>query len=72
MALKKHHEVEVTVPVTCDFCAAQGKGVVAEYDFKVAGTGTAWAYGCTRHFKQRGIGTGLGKGQRLIYVTAKS
>lgn len=43
----------------CDFCYS-----IAKYDGKTK-TGP-WAFMCNQHFKQYGLGLGLGKGQQLI------
>ena len=43
----------------CDFCSAK-----AEYDGKTRDG--PWAYMCEAHFRLRGIGLGVGRGQRLV------
>ena len=59
--IRKGHAVEVTWHSKCDFCEKQ-----ASYDGRtVFGP---WANLCEEHFEQYGVGTGVGYGQRLIYV----
>ena len=52
---------------TCPFCEHEGEpGVLARYDGRIRGI-TSWAYMCTVHFEEYGVGLGTGKGQRLIF-----
>jgi hypothetical protein len=55
-----HKEVKVSEFPACDFC-----GHDAHYDGMTRMNG-AWANMCDFHFKQAGVGLGLGKGQKLI------
>ncbi len=48
----------------CDFCKQKGKSEKAIYDGKTKFG--PWAGMCEEHFRENGIGLGLGKGQRLI------
>jgi len=58
-------EVELPEPVRCFFCTR-----IARYDGKTkAGP---WAYMCTECFKFRGVGLGLGRGQRITYTGEKA
>lgn len=57
----KHDKVKVARIPKCDFCLDKAK-----YDGKTK-VGP-WAYMCKKHFKQFGVGLGLGKGQELILV----
>ena len=62
--IKAGHEVLMDALPTCDFCSERGTHRLAEYDGKtVFGP---WANMCVPHFRQHGVGTGLGKGQRFI------
>lgn len=54
-----HKSVKVDYLPKCDFCDSE-----AGYDGKT-NTGP-WANMCSNHFKQHGVGLGLGKGQKLI------
>jgi len=47
---------------SCNFC-----GDEAKWDGRTVFG--AWAYMCDLHFALYGVGTGLGRGQRLIVVT---
>jgi hypothetical protein len=58
-------ETYVTKKNKCDFCEKQ-----AHYDGRTNQKGI-WAYMCEDHFRQYGVGLGLGKGQRLILVDPK-
>src|SRR5262245_39204561 len=60
MKIKRGHEVIVAVLPDCDFCPDG----LAEYDGRtVRGY---WANMCGVCFTAYGVGTGVGKGQRLI------
>ena len=50
----------------CDLCKMDPvrKNAIAKYD-GVLWTGP-WAYMCEFHFKLRGVGLGLGRGQELV------
>lgn len=50
---------------TCDFC-----NEIASYDAKT--TLGPWANMCKHHYKQLGIGLGLGKGQKLLNKGSKA
>ena len=64
MAQGDHTEVVVPVLPPCDYCVEHGKDTPAHFDGKtVYGP---WANMCTYHFREFGIGLGLGIGQRLI------
>jgi len=63
---KDHTEVTITEPKFCDFCLPGT--TQALYDGKTF-IGP-WANMCERHWRQYGIALGLGKGQRLVLVTA--
>lgn len=53
-------EVEVSQLPGCDICGTLN----AHYDGKtIMG---AWAYMCSRCFKEVGVGLGVGRGQRLV------
>jgi len=56
---KPHTTTEVSKLPPCDFCF-----MPAEYDGKTRSG--PWANMCSRCFKVRGAGLGLGKGQRLV------
>ena len=56
--------VEVLSYPRCDICPPHSSKK-AKYDGKTKETGQ-WAYMCVKHFKEFGVGFGLGKGQRLI------
>ena len=64
--LKKGHEVEVSRLPDCDICKHEDNkpGVPASYDGKTLFG--PWANMCQTHFELHGVGTGLGRGQRLI------
>ncbi len=55
-----HHEIEVDLVVTCNFCDYN-----AEYD---AQTPRGWAYVCGDHFMAFHCSTGTGLGQKLVLV----
>lgn len=57
-------EVEVSQLPLCQFTHTDDEPVRAAYDGKTKEG--PWAYMCEWHFSQRGVGLGLGKGQRLI------
>jgi hypothetical protein len=52
-------EARIDTLPKCTFCTN-----LARYDGKTLMG--PWAYMCEEHFTQRGIGLGLGRGQRLI------
>lgn len=56
-------EVEVEKLPPCDFCEQVNGPKLATYDGKTKSG--SWAYMCEQHFKEHGVGLGLGKGQRL-------
>jgi hypothetical protein len=58
---RKGTEVVVDALPPCDWDATHGP---ASYDFK--STSGPWGYGCDACFKERGMGLGLGIGQKLI------
>jgi len=62
LIVKDHTEVQVQAIPGCDFCKQR-----AQYDGKT--NMGAWAYMCEAHFRQYGVGVGLGRGQRLILAT---
>jgi hypothetical protein len=68
MATDQHTSVEVSSLPKCDLCNPMGfpggHQEVAEYDGRTKQG--PWANMCKRHFKQHGVGLGLGKGQRLV------
>ena len=64
-AADDHTEVEMSAPVNCDFCHELGTHVQASYDGRTKWG--PWAYMCEDHFKQHGMGLGLGNGQRLKF-----
>ena len=49
----------------CDLCKTEGKTNKAAYDAQIRGM-RSWGYLCEDHFKQYGLGLGMGLGQRLI------
>lgn len=53
------HEVEVATLPNCDFCSK-----IAFVDGRT--TFGPWGYMCIDHYKKWGVGTGTGRGQRLI------
>ena len=55
----RHESVEVYRLPDCDFCSNE-----AQYDGKTRMG--PWGNMCETHFKEYGIGLGLGRGQRLI------
>lgn len=61
-----HTTVQVAKLPQCDFCKQDPliPYQAAHYDGRTR-IGP-WAYMCKEHFKQYGIGLGLGKGQELI------
>ena len=63
---KPHTEVMVDQLPNCDFCKQNPliPYQAAHYDGKTKMG--PWAYMCEEHFKQYGVGLGLGKGQKLI------
>ncbi len=64
MATNKHEKVVVGTLPKCDFCAEK-----AQYDGKT--NLGPWGYMCQAHFKQFGVGLGLGKGQKLVLQSEK-
>jgi len=62
----KHLEVKVIKFPPCDFCKSNPlvSYQAAHYDGKTKSG--PWAFMCDEHFKQRGRGLGLGRGQELI------
>ena len=58
---KAHNQTDVLRLPKCDFCDD-----TARYDGRTA-LGPS-AYMCECHFRQYGVGLGLGKGQRLVMV----
>ena len=59
--LVRHNEVSFRTEVEyCDFCERR-----ASFDGKTKQG--QWANMCEKHFTQKGIGLGTGKGQRLVY-----
>lgn len=67
--MKNYTEVKVYNTKYCDLCQVIGKTTVALYDAKTKMG--PWGYLCKTHFQEQGIGLGLGKGQKLIYVDEK-
>ena len=65
MIMRDKRIIRLFTKVKCDFCDK-----TAEYDART-GIG-AWAYLCREHFEKYGIGLGLGKGQKIIYVEQKT
>jgi len=61
-----HTSVKVSGSKYCDFCSQLGKTTIAHYDGKTSYG--PWANMCEYHFNLNGVGLGLGKGQKLIYV----
>jgi hypothetical protein len=63
---KPHTEVRVDKRPPCDICFERSikEPLMAEYDGKTY-RGT-WAYMCHAHFKEYGMGVGLGRGQKLV------
>ena len=59
-----HKETEIPAAVLCDFEPCKVDKVQAHYDGATAMG--PWAYICESHYRQYGIGLGLGLGQRLI------
>lgn len=62
--------VQVSKFPDCDLCKSR-HALVEYYLVKPAGYDArtiigSWAYLCEEHFKEFGIGLGLGKGQRLV------
>lgn len=68
--MNDHKTVEVDTLPNCDFCDSERvfapyvKFPKAEFDGRTI-TG-AWANMCPKHFREYGVGLGLGKGQKLI------
>lgn len=56
----RHEAVLVDHESKCDFCAAVGN-----FDGRLRGR-SSWAYMCSVHFAEFGVGLGLGVGQELI------
>lgn len=59
MKIEKYEIQLIDKEVYCDWCLT-----VAKYDGKTKMG--PWGYMCNQHFKQYGIGLGLGKGQQLL------
>lgn len=49
----------------CDICPARGTNYRAVVDGRMHNG--AWAFMCKDHFRENGIGLGMGKGQVLLY-----
>jgi len=64
--INKHRKVIVDKLPQCDFCERNPliPYQAAHYDGKTKMG--PWAYMCREHFKEYGIGLGLGHGQELI------
>jgi hypothetical protein len=61
--------VKIPEARNCDFCKEEGLENEAKYDGKtIYGS---WAYMCELHFKQFGIGLGIGRGQELEVTKRK-
>lgn len=63
---KPHTEVVIRELPNCDFCKNMGNKTKAAYDGKTIFG--AWANMCEEHYKQYGVGLGLGIGQRLVIL----
>ena len=62
--MRKGHEVLVSKIPKCDLCKADGVDKDAEYDgVTIFGS---WANMCSDCFSRWGMGTGTGRGQKLI------
>jgi hypothetical protein len=59
--LKNGFEVRVAALPKCDLCV---DGTLAAYDARTKNG--VWGWLCEEHFARRGVGLGVGKGQRLI------
>lgn len=68
---KPHTEVAVDKLPSCDFCKQNPliSYQAAQYDGRTKMG--PWAYMCEEHFKQYGVGLGLGKGQKLVLKGGK-
>jgi len=62
---KEGTEVEMDELPRCNFC-----NKAAMYDGKTKSG--SWAYMCEEHFKMRGVGLGIGRGQRLVLRREKT
>jgi hypothetical protein len=62
--IKADHEVEVARIPECQLC---DDGTLADYDGRTKSG--RWGYMCEAHMKSDGVGTGLGRGQRLIQAS---
>ncbi len=62
--MNNHTKVEVLELPKCDFCKRNLVYQEAHYDGKTKMG--SWAYMCGKHFRQYGIGLGLGRGQELV------
>lgn len=58
-------QVKVATLPACDF--PHKLRTAAAYDGKT--TDGPWAYMCEEHFQARGVGLGLGRGQRLVLAS---
>lgn len=70
--LNPEYEVVVSSPRECDICKYYDKSATprtAGYDGRTVDG--PWANMCGHHFKERGVGLGLGRGQFLIVVVEK-
>ena len=63
-----HTETTVVSLPACDFCNQDGHSRAARYDGKTAMG--PWANMCQAHFRQYGVGLGLGRGQRLVQAAS--
>ncbi|MEK6832674.1 MAG: hypothetical protein AABY32_01390 [Nanoarchaeota archaeon] len=61
------NEAKVCSLPKCDFCRENNVDTDAIYDGKT--TMGCWGNMCEKHFKQYGVGLGLGKGQKLVVKT---
>ena len=62
--MNNHTEVVINEMPLCDFCLQEKDNFPASFDGKTKMG--AWANMCEKHFRQYGIGLGLGKGQKLM------
>lgn len=61
--------IRIPESVSCDFCEQEGTRKEAKYDGKtVYGY---WAHMCEKHYRQFGIGLGIGRGQELEVIKRK-
>jgi len=59
VSAERHTQAQVASLPACDICGAR-----ARYDAKT--WRGPWAFLCSQHFVEHGIGLGLGLGQRLV------